>query len=161
MHRGESMQSTIKTPWYRFYGNMKKHLDYPDISVYELLEKTAQQHLNRISYNYYGKKKTYREFLKQIDDCAKAFCALGISYGDAVSICMPNTPEAMISFYALNKIGAVANMIHPLSAENEIKYFVNLSKSKYIIIIDIAFNKLNHIFHETELKKAILVSVVR
>ena len=72
---------------------------------------------------------------------------------------MPNPPETIISFYALNKIGAIANMIHPLSAVSEIKYFVNFSKSKYIITIDIAFNKINYIFKETKLKNIKLVSV--
>ena len=153
------MNKRVKTPWYSYYDNVKEHLDYPDISVYELLKKKASNHLENISYNYYGTKKTYKEFLKQIDDCAKSFKQLGIRRGDVVSICMPNTPEAVISFYALNKIGAIANMIHPLSAETEIKYFVNISKSKYIVTIDIAFNKVNHIFHETKLKNVIIVSV--
>ena len=103
--------------------------------------------------------KNYKDFLKQIDDCARSFKQLGIKHNDVVSICMPNPPEAIISFYALNKIGAIANMIHPWLAEPEIKYFVNFSKSKYIITIDIAFNKINHIFKETKLKNIILVSV--
>mgnify|MGYP004467682203 FL=1 len=51
--------------------------------------------------------------LKRIDDCARFFKQLGIKHNDVVSICMPNTPEAIISFYALNKIGAIANMIQP------------------------------------------------
>ena len=152
------MKKKINTPWYSYYDGVREHLDYPDISLYELLEKQASKHLDYISYNYYGTKKTYGEFLKQIDDCAKAFKQLGIKRNDVVSICMPNTPEAIISFYAINKIGAVANMIHPLSAETEIKYFVNISKSKYIVAIDIAFNKINHILPETKLKNVILVS---
>lgn len=57
--------------------------------------------------------KNYKDFLKQIDDCARSFKQLGIKHNDVVSICMPNPPEAIISFYALNKIGAIANMIHP------------------------------------------------
>ena len=153
------MRKKVKTPWYNYYDGVKATIDYPDISLYELLKQTANNHIDNISYNYYGTKKTYKEFLKQIDDCAKSFKQLGIKHNDTVSICMPNTPEAIISFYALNKIGAIANMIHPLSAETEIKYFVNMSKSKYIITIDIAFNKINHIFNETKLKNVILVSV--
>lgn len=152
------MSTHIKTPWYSYYDGIKKHLDYPDISLYQLLEQTANNHLDNISYNYYGTKKTYKEFLKQIDACARSFIQLGIKQNDIVSICMPNTPEAIISFYALNKIGAIANMIHPLSAQTEIKYFVNITESKFIITIDIAFNKINHIFNETELKNMILVS---
>ena len=151
-------KNKVKTPWYDFYDGVKEHLKYPDFSLYNMLENSMVNRENYISYNYYGTKKTYKQFVEQIDKCAKAFKSLGIKTKDRVSICMPNTPEAIIAFYALNKIGAVANMIHPLSAENEIKYFLNISKSKYVIVIDIAFNKINHIARYTNLKKCIVVS---
>lgn len=150
--------SKVKTPWYEFYDGVKAHLDYPDYSVYKMFEESVKKHSNNISYNYFGNKKKYSEFYNQIEECAKSFKSMGLKKNDVVSICMPNTPEALISFYGLNKIGVVANMIHPLSAENEIKYFINISKSKYIISIDIAFNKINHILKETNIKKVILVS---
>ena len=150
--------SKVKTPWYEFYDGVKAHLDYPDYSVYKMFEESVKKHSKNISYNYFGNKKTYLEFYNQIEECAKSFKNMGLKKNDVVSICMPNTPEALISFYALNKIGVVANMIHPLSAENEIKYFINVSKSKYIISIDIAFNKINHILEETNIKNVILVS---
>ena len=153
------MKSKIKTPWYKYYDGVKEHLDYPDISAYNLVEKNAKNHMNNISYEYFGVKKTYKQFLNEINDCAKSFKKLGVNYKDVVSICMPNTPEAIISFYALNKIGAIANMIHPLSAEKEIKYFINLTNSKYIITIDLAFNKVNHIINDTKIKNIITVSV--
>ena len=54
--------------------------------------------------------------------------ALGIQKGDRVTICMPNCPQAVDSFYALNRIGAVSNMIHPLSAAGEIKFYLELLK---------------------------------
>lgn len=149
----------VKTPWYDFYDGVKEHLKYPDFSLYNMLEESMINREDYISYNYYGTKKTYKQFIEQIDKCARAFKSLGIKVKDRVSICMPNTPEAIIAFYALNKIGAIANMIHPLSAENEIKYFLNISKSKYIVAIDIAFNKINHIAKDTNLKKCIVVSV--
>lgn len=151
--------NNVKTPWYKFYDGIKEHLDYPDASVYELVEQSAKKHPEYISYNYYGNKKTYGELLTQIDEVAKAFCSLGVGNRDAVSICMPNTPEAVICFYALNKIGAIANMIHPLSAENEIRHYLNLSESRYIVTIDIAFDKVNHICGQTHLKNIIKVSV--
>lgn len=147
-----------KTPWYNFYDGVKEHLKYPDFSLYNMLENSMNNRESYISYNYYGTKKTYKEFIWQIDKCARAFKSLGIKAHERVSICMPNTPEAIIAFYAINKIGAVANMIHPLSAESEIKYFLNISKSKYVVAIDIAFNKINHIAKDTNLKKCIVVS---
>ena len=78
------MRSKVKTPWYSYYDGIREHLEYPDISLYELLEQTANNHLDNISYNYFGTKKTYKQFLKQIDDCAKSFKELGIKHNDKV-----------------------------------------------------------------------------
>ena len=153
------MKKGPKSPWIKFYDEEKQHLEYPDFSVYKLIEYTASKHLNNISYNYYGTQKTYHEFLKQIDECARSLKAMGVKHKDVVSICMPNTPEAIIAFYAVNKIGAIASMIHPLSAENEIKYYLNLSKSSFLICIDFAFNKVVNILDETKVKNVVTVSV--
>ncbi|MBQ2639444.1 MAG: AMP-binding protein [Bacilli bacterium] len=148
----------VKTPWYNYYDGVQKHLEYPDFSVYKLIEYTASKHLNNISYNYYGTKKTYHEFLKQIDEAARSFKALGIKHKDIVSICMPNTPEAIIAFYAINKIGAISNLIHPLSGENEIKSFLNKTSSKYIVTIDVALDKIENIIDDTKIKNIIVAS---
>ena len=148
----------VKTPWYNYYNNVRKHLEYPDFSLYKLIEYTSSRHLNNVSYNYYGTKVTYHEFLKQIDEASRSFKALGIKHKDIVSICMPNTPEAIISFYALNKIGAISNLIHPLSGENEIKSFLNKTNSKYIVSIDIACDKIENIIDDTKIRNIIIVS---
>ena len=153
------MSKSIKAPWRRFYGEEKEHLEYPDFSAYKLIEYTSSKHLNNISYNYYGNKKTYHEFLKQIDEAARGLKAIGVKHKDVVSICMPNTPEGIISFYACNKIGAIASMIHPLSAENEIKNYLNLSKSEWLIAIDFTIPKIEKIIKKTKVKKIISVGV--
>ncbi len=153
------MGRNVKAPWYKYYGDEKEHLEYPDFSAYKLIEYTASKHLNNISYNYYGNKKTYHEFLKQIDDTARALKAIGVKHKDVVSICMPNTPEGIISFYAANKIGAIASMIHPLSAENEIKNYLQVSKTEWLITVDFVYPKITNIIDETKVKKVITVSV--
>lgn len=153
------MGKSMKAPWRKFYGEEKPHLEYPNFSAYKLIEYTASKHLNNISYNYYGTKKTYHEFLKQIDEVARSLKAIGVKHKDVISICMPNTPEGIISFYAANKIGAVASMIHPLSAENEIKHYLTISKSEWLIAVDFTFEKIEKILEETKVKKVILVSV--
>ena len=152
------MRKKVKTPWYNYYDGVKEHINYPKLSLYKLLESNSNKHLNNISYNYFGTKKTYKDFLKQIDEVARSFKILCIKKGDKISICMPNTPEAIISFYAINKIGAIANMIHPLSSETEIKYYINVSNSRLIIAINISINKIIHIANETKLEKIIVVS---
>ena len=122
----------IKTPWYAFYGGVSAHLDYPrDLSLYEFMKCRTVSFMNNYCYDYFGRKATYAQLHRDIQTCADAFLRLGVRRGDRVSICMPNTPEAVISFYALNKIGAVANMIHPLSAAVEIRHYVTVSESVY------------------------------
>ena len=153
------MKKRLDTPWIRFYDKEKVHLDYPDFSAYKLIEFTASKHLNNISYNYYGHKVTYYEFLKQIDEAARSMKAIGVKPKDVVSICMPNTPEGIISFYAANKIGAIASMIHPLSAENEIKQYLNISKTEWLITIDFTIGKVDKIINDTKVKKVIAVGV--
>lgn len=149
----------VKTPWYDLYKGIKKHLDYPNHSLYEQLKITCRKYPKHTAYNYFGKTATFNSLLKDIDKCAMALKKMGVKKRDKVTICMPNTPEAIISFYAINKVGAIANMIHPLSAENEIKYYLDLSKSKMIISIDLAWSKLKNILPKTKVKHTILVSV--
>ncbi len=147
-----------KVPWEQYYPNGEMNVQVPEGSIYEYLKKKSENHLDTVALDYLGKQITYREFLKQIDNCSKAFRNQGIRRGDVVTICMPNTPEGMISFYALNKIGAIANMIHPLSSEEQIKQNLISTKSVMLVMIDICYEKVAGVIKETDVYKTIIVS---
>ena len=117
-------------------------IDYPRLTMYQMVEKSALENPDDYAQEFYGKYITYREFLKRIERCAKAFKALGIQKGDAVTLCLPNIPQTLESFYALNRIGAVANMVHPQSAQTEITYYLDLSESKAIITVDLFYENV-------------------
>lgn len=155
----EIENNIIPTPWLSSYDGMREHLEYPTGSLYEEIEKTANKYPNYIAYQYFSYRATYKEFLNSIRMCAKAFKNIGIEKDEVVTICMPNTPESIIAFYALNMIGAIANMVHPLSSENEIKYFLEKSKSAAILVIDLAWEKISHIVDNTNVRYSIVVSV--
>ena len=142
-----------KYPWYKFYKGFKANLDYPNCTMYELIYRSAQAYPSYIAYSYYGNKVTYRSFINKIDEAASAFIRMGVKKGDFVSIAMPNTPEAIVCFYALNKLGAVCNMIHPLSSEEEFKHSINLVNSKYLMVADIAYAKIKNIRKELTVEK--------
>ena len=112
-------------------------IDYPRLTMYQMVENCANINPKDNALEFYGRLITYGELIRRIERCAKAFKALGIRKGDAVTLCMPNTPQTVECFYALNRIGAIANMIHPQSAQNEITYYLNLSESKAIVTIDL------------------------
>lgn len=151
-------QKMIKTPWSKYYKKEERKIKVEDISIYEMLEKCSIGREKNIALNYYGKQINYKEFLHKINQAANAFCSQGIRRGDVVTICMPNTPEALIAFYAINKIGAIANMIHPLSGEKEIKEYLTTTHSVMLIMIDICYEKVKNIIKETDVYKTIVIS---
>lgn len=147
-------------PWLKYYKNgLKFHLDYPDVSMYELVRRCATKYPSNIAYSYYGNKVTYKSFLKKIDNAACAFAHLGVKKGDMVSMIMPNTPEAITCIYALNKLGSIVNLMHPLSSEEEIKDDINMTNSTYVMVADIAYAKLSNVVDKTNVKKIIYSSV--
>lgn len=153
------MSKVTKNKWSNFYDGRKEHIDYPDGSIFELLNDSAHFHMESISYNYYGTKRTYRQFLKQIDECARALKQIGVQKQDVVTICLPNIPEAMIAFYAINKIGAVSNILAPSLDSNTLLELLNISNSNYIITLDLIMSKIDSIKDKTKLRKCITVSI--
>ena len=117
-------------------------IEYKQDTMYQMLADCARHHLYEEAYEFQGKKTTYSEFLDRIEYTAKALTSIGIREGDAVTVCMPNCPQAIDMFYAINRIGAIANMIHPLSAEAEITYYLNISESKVILTLDQFYDKV-------------------
>ena len=154
------MTISATAPWLAYYGATPAHLDYPDQTMYQLLRRTALRYPNDIAYQFQGKKTTYREFMARIDAAARGLTALGITAGDRVTICMPNSPQALDCFYALNRIGAVANMIHPLSAAKEIAFYLNVSHSKAILTLDQFYEKVASVMPEVEGECTILVAKI-
>ena len=120
--------NTVKTPWYAFMGNVPCHLDYPQGTMIEMVEAVAGKYPGYIAYDFMGSHTTYARMVREIHECARALKALGIRPDDRVTICMPNAPQTIIMFYAVNVIGAIANMVHPLSAEGEIEFYLNDSE---------------------------------
>lgn len=147
-----------KAPWKKYYKKRHMNIEVPNISIYQYLKNNVEKYKNCIAIEYFDKKLTYTEFLKEIDKCANAFKSQGIRKGDVVTILSANIPEALISFYALNKIGAVANMLHPLLSENEIKEALNKYQTVMVVAMDISYAKLNKIIKETEVYKTIIIS---
>lgn len=147
----------VKSPWMKFQNVKKNAIEIPNLSMYEVFKKIANENPFAPAYNYFGKVVSYKRFLHQINRTALAFKRFGVNYGDTVTICLPNFPEGIISVYALNKIGAIANMIHPLSGEGEIKNYVNGTKSKIIVTLDFNKKKIKEVIEETDLKYVILV----
>ena len=154
------MGLSSNAPWTAFYGSTPVSLEYPEKTMYQMLHDTARKYPNNTAYVFQGKKTSYTAFVKRIDAAARGLTAMGIGRGDRVTICMPNTPQALDCFYALNRIGAIPNMIHPLSAAKEIAFYLNFSKSKAILTLDQFYDKVASVSGELENPTTILIAKI-
>ena len=133
---GLRKRKKIPSPWDKYYTKEDINIKIPNTSLYKQIVETKNKYPDYTAYKYFGKKVSYKTLVKQIDNAAVAYKRLGVKKGEIVTICLPNIPEAVISFYALNKLGAICNMVHPLSAEEEIKETLIFTKSRYLIMLD-------------------------
>ena len=144
--------------WEHYYKTEDLEVNIPDLSLYAYMHELTKKYQNKPVLNYFGRKITYQVMEEYIEKCAKSLKYFGIKTGDVVTICMPNTPEAVITFFAVNKIGAVANMVHPLSAEEEIKDYLVNTKSIFLIALNSCYSKIKNIIEETKVKKVVIAS---
>ncbi len=152
-------KKTPEGPWLAYYSREARSIKFTNKSIYDYLEDCVGNDLDFYALNYFGTRITYNEMFKRIELIGRSLRSLGVKKGDIVTICMPNTPEAVETFYAANYIGAVADMIHPLSGAAEIKHYLQESKSRILILYDANYEKVKDLLEDTSVYKTIITSV--
>ncbi len=149
----------VNAPWLKNLGGVPAHLDYYQGSMYDKVAEIAVNYPRYIAYDFMGGKVRYKDFIRKVDECARALAAIGVKEGESVTICMPNAPQAVIMFYAVNKVGAIANMVHPLSSESEIEFCLRESASVVCLTLDQFYGKFANIRGRVQLRSLILTSI--
>ncbi|MBQ2660999.1 acyl--CoA ligase, partial [Candidatus Saccharibacteria bacterium] len=146
-------------PWLKYYDKegIPANLEFPDCSMVDMIIQSAEKWPDNVAISYYGHKVTYKNFVKKIEKAARALKNYGVKEGDKVTICMPNTPEGITMVYAVNMVGAICNMVHPLSSEKELEYYIKVADSKYVLVIDAVFDKIYKLRDTASLERIIVV----
>ncbi len=155
------MGLSASAPWLAYYGDTPATISYPDLTMFQLVQEAARRSPDALACVFMGRRTSYSEFLRRIEDAARGLIRMGIQGGDRVTICMPNTPQALVCFYALNRIGAVANMVHPLSAAQEIAFYLKSSHSRAVLTLDRFYGKVNSALSGLEEPCRILVARIQ
>ena len=152
---------TQRIPWRKAAesSDLPLSLDYYEGTMYEAVEKIATQYPRAIAFDFMGRSTTYKKMIDEINNCAKALRTIGVRENDCVTIAMPNCPQAIYMFYAVNLVGAIANMIHPLSAEKEIEHYLNASNSVVAVTLDQFYHKFESIRENTNVVNIIIASI--
>lgn len=149
----------VELRWRNEIGDTPLTLEYFNGTMYEKVEDTASKYPKAAAFDFMGKSTTYSELVKNINMCAKSLKTIGIRENDRVTIAMPNCPQAIYMLYAVNLVGAVANMIHPLSAEKEIENYLNMSNSVTVVTLDQFYNKIEAIRDNTKVANVIIARI--
>ena len=155
----ENKTASPKTPWIKNLGDVPAHLEYFTGSMFDAVKQIADKYPDNVAFDFMGRSTTYRRLIRKIEQCAKSLKVLGVREGDAVTIMMPNCPQALFMFYAVNLIGGIANMVHPLSSEKDIEFYLNESKSVSVITLDQFYHKIEAVRENTAVVNVIIASI--
>ena len=148
----------VNEPWLSYYSREDRSIKFTDKTIYEYLKDCVGQDTDYIALNYFNTRMSYNEFFEKIEQASRSLRSLGVKQNDVVSICMPNTPEAVIMFYAVNNIGAIADMIHPLSSPTQIKSYLDENKSRLLLLVNMDYEKMKDLLPDTLVYKTIIAS---
>lgn len=151
---------SIDKPWLKYYSEEQILEDADEVTCYENLVNHNKDYLEDVAIEYFGREIKYKKLFENIDKVAKAYVAMGVKKGDIVTICSITTPEIIYSFYALNKIGAVSNMVDVRYTKQAIKNFLNEVNSKYLVMLDLCYPRVEEIIGDTQVEKVISVSPI-
>ncbi len=164
---GEEMASgrqigypSIDRPWEKYYGKAIERLEIPACTVYEFLKNKTHEYGDEIALVYLNQKISYRKMMVHIEETAKALKMVGVKENDIVSVCLPNIPEAIYLIYAINRIGAIANMLDVRCGENALKTALTDAESEVLICLDSVSDRFDNILNKTKIKVSVAVSPV-
>lgn len=142
----------------KYYPEEARNATPPKMKIYSFLKEVNSNRLHDTAIYYYGTKISVKRLIERIDECADAFAALGVKKGDTVSLLSASTPESIIAFYALNKMGATVNTIDPRMDMKSISRMIQSAGSEILIVIELAFPKVSPIISEIHQKHIIVQS---
>jgi long-chain acyl-CoA synthetase len=147
-------------PWLKHYPDEIPHtLSFSSEPIQQYLVNAAKEFPDKAAIHFMGKESTFKEVYEKALKLAVYLQQLGISKGDRVAIMLPNTPQAVISYFGVLLAGGVVVMTNPLYMEREIEYQMNDSGAKIIITLDILFPRVSKVMPNTKLDHIIVTAI--
>ena len=151
--------ATDERPWLKYYDDIAPDVVVPDVTMFEWLTATTQTAPENPAVLFLGTRLTFARLMRDIDQCAAAFVAQGVTSGDSVLVTLPNIPNVVVVFYALNKIGARAVMTHPLSSSDELKHYANETNAHWAVGVDMFYDRLQPVLDLPDMRRLIICHI--
>lgn len=150
----------LSKPWTKNYDEgVPSEINIPEKPLYSLIDDAANTYPEKTAIIFFDKKITYKQLKEMIDRFAHALQEHGVKKGDVVAIMLPNTPQFVISYYAILKIGGIVTPLNPLYKSAEIKRQLLDSGAETIILLDLLYPEFEIIKNEVKMKNIIVTSI--
>src|ERR1035437_10345670 len=124
-------------PWFNMWPvDVPKSIKYPDIPLHGLLQKTAEEHPEKLALAFGEGQITYAQLELLSNQFANALVGLNVKKGDRVALFLPNIPQFVIAYFGALKAGAAVTAISPMHREREVEFQLNDSGAQTIVALD-------------------------
>ncbi|MCF0138422.1 MAG: acyl--CoA ligase [Oscillospiraceae bacterium] len=152
------MKATEAKPWLKHYDPEVLSREMPELSVVDYLLQRNEKRMHIPALNYFDRIFDHTEVYENTCRAANAYASIGVKRGDIVVCCAPTTPETVYTFYGLSMLGAVSNMIDPRYSAEGMREHILETDSRYVMVIDVAYEKMLEAVKGTRVEKVIVVS---
>ena len=150
---------SIDKPWLQYYSEAAINAPLPKCTLYEYLWENNKVHLEDTAINYYGRKMSFRELFRRIDETAAAFCAMGVKAGDVVTVITLSCPSSVFCLYGLNRIGAVIHYVNVLASPEKLSDYIKDADSRFIVAMDVFVSKALEAAKKAGAEKCVVYSM--
>lgn len=145
-------------PWQKYYTEAALNGEIAQCKIYDYLWSANQDYLDGTAIIYFGRKISFERFFRNIESTAKAFVSAGVKAGDYVTICSVNTPEVVYAIYALNRIGAVSNLVDPRTNTDRIGQYMKDANSRFVLTLDRALPRFTKLGEDGLIDRIVVIS---
>lgn len=147
-------------PWLKYYDEgVPHHLDYPEVPLFYFLEEAARNHPESPCTIFKGAKITYQEMNEIVNRLAAGLASLGVKKGDRIGIFMPNTPQFVMAYFAVLKLGGVVVAINPLYSPREIEHQVNDAGLELMLVMSNFYNTVKQVQPKTKIRTLVVTNL--
>lgn len=147
-------------PWLEHYDEgVPVHIDYPDVPLFYFLEEAAKKYADTPCTIFKGATISYREMDAITDRLAAGLAELGVTKGDRVGIFMPNTPQFVMAYFAILKLGGVVVATNPLYSAREIEHQANDSGMEVMLVMSNFYNTVKKVQANTKIRTLVVTNL--
>ena len=145
-----------KRVWHEAYvAEVPPNIQLEDVTMPEVLQRTAKRFPDRTALVFMGKKISYAELDRLVSQFAHALTQIGVQPGDRVGLLLPNVPQIVIAYYGVWRMGAVPVPNNPLYTDRELEHQLNDAGATALVSLDLLTPRMLDLRAKTRIKHII------